>query len=177
MRVGEDALVLDARAVFRGLVEIPLPAVRKAVVDDGRRWGYVGRWRFPVFAMRSSGYGTGALSGPLWSFDSSLMPEGCPVAAIDPVPAQAPNLALILEPAVAVPNSRAHHGHGVHPASIVGLLLRAEEPEAARLALSARIAVGDLDLDDLDYLTEAAREERSSRRRRPPPAPTATAPP
>ena len=152
--VTEDALVVDARAELKGRLEIPWDSIRKAVVDDGARWGYVSEvCRFPVYADRSDGDGYGALIGPLWSHAASLMPPECPVAALDPVPARPPNLALILEPAIAAPAPRGQNGHwspGTN--SIVGLLLRADDPDAARAALGELLAIGDVDQDDLEYL-------------------------
>ena len=152
--VTEDALVVDARAELKGRLEIPWDSIRKAVVDDGARWGYVSEvCRFPVYADRSDGDGYGALIGPLWSNAASLMPPECPVAALDPVPARPPNLALILEPAIAAPAPRGQNGHwspGTN--SIVGLLLRADDPDAARAALGELLAIGDVDQDDLEYL-------------------------
>jgi hypothetical protein len=152
--VTEDALVVDARAELKGRLEIPWDSIRKAVVDDGARWGYVSEvCRFPVYADRSDGDGYGALIGPLWSHAASLMPPECPVAALDPVPARPPNLALILEPVIPAPTPRGQNGPpspGTN--SIVGLLLRTDDPDAARAALDERLAIGDVDHGDLEYL-------------------------
>jgi hypothetical protein len=152
--VTDAALVVDARAEFTGRLEIPWDSIRKAIVDDGGRWGYVSEvCRFPVYALRPDGSGYGALIGPLWSNASSLMPPECPVAALDPVPAQPPNLALIFEPAIPASAPREQNGHRSAEAdSIVGLLLCAEDPDAARAALGERLAIGDVDHDDLEYL-------------------------
>ena len=152
--VTDNALVVDARAEFRGRLEIPWDAIRKAVVDDGGRWGYVSEiCRFPVYTVRPDGPGFGALIGPLWSNAASLMPPECPVAALDPVPAKAPNLALIFEPAIQASAPRGQNGHrSAETASIVGLLLCADDPDAARAALGERLAIGDVDHDDLEYL-------------------------
>jgi hypothetical protein len=152
--VTEGALVVEARTEFKGLLEIPWDSIRKAVVDDGARWGYDSEvCRFPVYANRSDGSGYGALIGPLWSNAASLMPPECPVAALDPVPARPPNLALILEPAIPTPTPRGQNGYwSAGTNSIVGLLLRADDPDAARAALGERLAIGDVDHDDLEYL-------------------------
>ena len=152
--VTDDGLVVDARAELKGRLEIPWDSIRKAVVDDGARWGYVSEvCRFPVYADRSDGDGYGALIGPLWSHAASLMPPECPVAALDPVPARPPNLALILDPVLPAPAPRGQNGHRSHGAnSIVGLLLRADDPDAARAALGERLAIGDVDHGDLEYL-------------------------
>ncbi len=159
LRVSKDDLVVDARAEFRGRLEIPWDSIRKAVVDDGGRWGYVSEvCRFPVYADRPDGPGHGTLIGPLWSQASSLMPPRCPVPALDPVPARAPNVALIFDPGVAAPTQREQSGHGstgVEP--IVGLLLRVDDPDAAREALGSKLTIGDLDQGDLDYLIRIAR--------------------
>jgi hypothetical protein len=154
LRVTEDALVVDARAELRGGLEIPQTSIRKAVVDDGARWGFVSEvCRFPVYADRPDGPGYGALIGPLWSNASSLMPPGCPVAALDPVPVQAPNLALIFEPGIPAPALRGQNGRrSIETESIVALLLCTDDPDAARAALGERLAIGDVDHDDLEYL-------------------------
>lgn len=152
--VTDAALVVDQRAEFSGRLEIPWNSIRKAVVDDGARWGFVSEvCRFPVYAHRPDGPGYGALIGPLWSNAASLMPPECPVVALDPVPAQAPNLALIFEPAIPASARRGQNGHGcAETDSIVGLLLCADDPDAARAALGERLAIGDVDHDDLEYL-------------------------
>jgi hypothetical protein len=152
--VTEDALVVEARAELKGRLEIPWDSIRKAVVDDGARWGYVSEiCRFPVYANRSEGPGNGALIGPLWSNAASLMPPECRVVALNPVPARPPNLALILEPATPAPAPRGQNGHwSAGRNSIVGLLLRADDPDAARAALDERVTIGDVDQDDLEYL-------------------------
>jgi hypothetical protein len=152
--VTDAVLVVDAPAELRGRLEIPWDSIRKAVVDDGARWGYVSEvCRFPVYAARSDGPGYGALVGPLWSNAASLMPPECPVAALDPVPAQPPNLALIFEPAIPASAPRGQNGlRSAGTDSIVGLLLCADDPETARAALGERLAIGDVDHNDLDYL-------------------------
>jgi hypothetical protein len=152
--VTEDALVVEARAELKGRLEIPWDSIRKAIVDDGARWGYVSEvCRFPVYANRSDGPGYGALIGPLWSNAASLMPPESAVVALNPVPARPPNLALILEPAVPAPAPRGQNGRwSAGTNSIVGLLLRADDPNAASAALDGRLAIGDLDQDDLEYL-------------------------
>lgn len=151
--VTDAVLVVDA-AELKGRFEIPWDSIRKAVVDDGARWGYVSEvCRFPVYADRSDGPGYGPLIGPLWSNAASLMPPACPVAALDPVPAQAPNLALIFEPAIPASAPREQNGHrSPWTDSIVGLLLCADDPDAARAALGERLAIAEVDHDDLDYL-------------------------
>jgi hypothetical protein len=152
--ITEDALVVDARAELKERLEIPWDSIRKAVVDDGARWGYVSEvCRFPVYADSPDGPGYGALIGPLWSNAASLMPPGCPVAALDPVPARAPNLALIFEPDIPAPAPRGQNGRRSNETdSIVALLLCTDDPDAARAALGERLAIGDVDHDDLEYL-------------------------
>lgn len=157
MLITEDGLVIDARSIFRGRLQVPWASIRKAVIDDGSRWGYVSEvCRFPVYATRPDDSGAGALIGPLWSTVSSLMPSDCPFPAVDPVPSQAPNLALIFEPQVFTPSMRGDNaGNGAAALeldSIAGMLLLADDPDAARATLAPRVDVGDLGLDDLDYL-------------------------
>jgi hypothetical protein len=157
--VTDAALVVHAPAQFRGRLRIPWDSVRKAAIDDGGRWGYVSEvCRFAVHAGRADGSGHGALIGPLWSKVSSLMPPGCPVAELDPVPARPPNLALILEPGVPAPSVKDGNGNGAaKPKSLVGLLVCAEDPAAAQSALASRVAIADVDPADLDYLSDRRR--------------------
>ena len=157
--VSARALRIEAPATFRGKLEVPLESIRRAVVDDGGGWAYTtATCRFPVYDRRAGGSGTGALVGPLWSTSPGLLPEGCPVLALEPVPAQAPNIALIFDPCVTAPLSREHDAaNPPGPGSIAAMLLCAEDPEAARETLAARLEVGDLDLDDLDYLNHPTR--------------------
>jgi hypothetical protein len=156
--ITDDLLAVDARTLFRGRLEIPLDAIRKAVVDDGSRWGYVAAvCRFPVYDFRSDGSGSGTLIGPLWSHASSLMPAGCPVRSLEPVPDQAPNLILIFDRALQTPSPRDGNGrHGRDNDPIVALLLRLEDPDAAAAALASRVEVSDIGQDDLAYLNESA---------------------
>jgi hypothetical protein len=158
-----DALVVETGAAFRGRLEIPWDSIRKAVIDDGSRWGYVATvCRFPVYDVRSSGLGSGVLVGPLWSKAAALLPPGCPVAALEPVPEQSPNLVLIFEPQISVPAQRMPNGRRPREAdSIAGLLLRVEDPDAARAAIASRVEIGDIDHDDLEYLNRAAGLSRS----------------
>jgi hypothetical protein len=161
--ITDDVLAVDARSLLRGRLEIPLDAIRKAVVDDGSRWGYVAAvCRFPVYDSRPDGSGSGTLIGPLWSHASSLMPAGCPVRSLDPVPDQPPNLILIFDPAVPAPSPRdGNHRDPRDSDSIVALLLRLDDPDAARAALASRIEVGDIGQDDLAHLTESAARRHS----------------
>lgn len=150
LRVTDSGISVRADQWPEDGVEIQWPNVRKLIVDDGTRWGYVsGVCRFPVYDLRQDGSGSGVLIGPLWSHAGSLLPEGCPAAQLEPVPAEAPNIALILDPALAMPNEDA--------AAIAILLLRAEDPEAARAVLADHRPVGDAAHDDLEYLTHTAR--------------------
>jgi hypothetical protein len=160
--VTRDALVVVAGEVLGGRLEIPWISIRRAVVDDGSRWGYVAAvCRFPVYAVRSNGAGPGTLIGPLWSRAAALLPARCPVLVVDPVPEQSPNLALIFDPPIdAQPQQNRARQSGT--ASIVAILLCAEDPAAARAAIGSRIEVGDIDHDDLEYLNRAADLSRSA---------------
>ncbi len=155
LRLTARALLLEARSTFRGKLEIPLGSVRRALVDDGSGWAYATAvCRFPVYDRRGDGSGTGALVGPLWSPAPALLPQSCPTLVLDPVPAQPPNIALILDPCVATPEirdqkpSRPREGD-----SIAVVLLCAEDPERARELIAPRLELGDLDLEDLEYLS------------------------
>jgi hypothetical protein len=150
--VTEDALVVDARAELKDRLEILWDSIRKAVVDDGARWGYVSEvCRFPVYADLPDGPGYGALIGPLWSNAASLMPPGARWRRWTRFRHGPPNLALIFEPAIPAPAPRGQNRFA-ETGSIVGLLLCAGDPDAARAALGERLAIGDVDHDDLEYL-------------------------
>jgi hypothetical protein len=161
--VTPDALVVDAGTELGGRLEIPWGSIRKAIVDDGSRWGYVAAvCRFPVYDLRSNGSGSGTLIGPLWSRAGALMPPACPVAVLDPVPEQSPNLALIFEPGISARMPQGSNRHQrVGADSMIALLLRADNPDLARAAFASRVEVGDLDQDDLEYLDRAPGSSRS----------------
>lgn len=148
--VGEGGVAIDAPAAVAHRLQVSWSAVRKVVVDDGSRWGHVaGSCRFPVYDIRSDRLGSGALIGPLWSHAASMMPPGCSVELLDPVPRKAPNVAFVFEPVVA---TGSNGDRLAHPA-IVALMLCVEDPDAARAAFRSSVAVGDVDHDDLEYLT------------------------
>jgi hypothetical protein len=160
--VTSEATVVDARAILRGRWEIPWTSVRKVLVDDGERWGYVASLcRFPVYDTHLDGSGSGALVGPLWSHAASLMPPRCAQLAFDPVPVEAPNVALILDPRLPAPSRRNNRAYGQHrPVALV--LVRASDPVAARQALAPRPEFGDLDHDDLLYLAATAHDSNGN---------------
>ena len=165
LRATDSALLLRAEDRFENGVEIPWRDVRKLIVDDGTRWGYVsGVCRFPVYDTRPDGSGSGVLIGPLWSHAASLLPEGCPLATVDPVPPEAPNVAVIFDPPFAIPNPGRQNGATPETEWIAALLLRAADSEAAREALTVHHTLGDLGHDDLEYLAEAARRPGHGRR-------------
>jgi hypothetical protein len=153
LHVTAAALILNEPAVFSERILIPLELVRKAIVDDGTLWGNASEsHRFPVYDIRSDGSGSGALVGSLWGPVSSLMPPGCRMASVDPVPAEAPNLALIVEPPVAIPKPRTQNGDSHKADRVAVLLVRVEDPAEARGALTHSVTVADIDHDDLEYL-------------------------
>lgn len=166
--LSEDGLLVVADGGSGKGLEIPWEAVRKATIDDGSRWGYVsGVCRFPVYDVRDDGSGSGVLIGPLWSHASSLMPEWCPVEGLEPVPSQAPNLALILEPRRPGLRSLLQDNGGRRSTDAIALLLlRVQDPDLAREALATRDLVGELDHDDLGYLGRAAGEVRPDQQAR-----------
>lgn len=152
--------MVEARPTFRVKLEIPFGSVLRAVVDDGSGWAYTTAvCRFPVYDTRADGSGTGALVGPLWSSSPGLMPDACPVLALDPVPAQAPNIALIFDPCIqaALPPDQ-HPANPREADSIAAMLLCAEDPEMAREVLGARFDVGALGLGELEYLNRPTRQ-------------------
>jgi hypothetical protein len=158
--VTKQALVLEARHVLRGRLEIGWDSIRKAIVDDGARWGHVAKaCRFPVYDLREDGSGSGTLIGPLWSLGGSLMPAACPLLEIDPVPAVAPNLALLFDPLLDVPSLRDGGG-----GAAALLLLHVTEPEPARAALAEQAPIGELDQGDFAYLEAAGSAGAQPRR-------------
>lgn len=160
MRVAGRAIIFEARSSFRGKLEIPLECVRKALVDDGSGWTYATAvCRFAVYDSHADGTGTGALVGPLWSTTPSLLPETCPALEIEPVPGQAPNIALILDPCVVTPLARDQKpSAGPRRADAIAVLFaRAEDPADARDLLAGKLQLGRLDLDDLAYLSRPMR--------------------
>jgi hypothetical protein len=159
LTITKASLILEDRQVLRGRLEIGWDAVRKVVVDDGARWGHVaGACRFAVYDIRADDSGSGTLIGPLWSRAAALMPAGCPSLEIDPVPAEPPNVGLLLEPALRVP---LRDGQGGVAAV---LMLHAEDPDEARALLSEQTYVGELDHADLGYLEAAAGEDQPESR-------------
>jgi hypothetical protein len=158
LKVTAEALVLQEPGVFQPRLLIPLTLIRKAAIDDGALWGATSdNHRFAVYDIRSDGSGSGVLLGALWGVASSLMPPDCRVAMIDPVPAEAPNLALIFEPPVLLPDSGVSKGAPSKDDRIAGLFLRVEDPSTAHAALARRVNVGDFDHDDLKYLADPLR--------------------
>jgi hypothetical protein len=149
--VSAGALLIDGHPDLGGKLEIPLGSVKRVVVDDGAGWAYTTSiCRFPIFDRRPDGSGTGALVGPLWSTSPSLMPDGCPVIALGPVPAEVPNVALFFEPCIStVIDGRAPRQGG---GTVAAMFLRAEDPDSATDLLSARLPTGPLGLDLLEYL-------------------------
>ena len=115
--------------------------------------------RFPVYDSHADGTGTGALVGPLWSTSPSLLPETCTALKIEPVPEQAPNIALILDPCVATPLARDQRpSAGLREAgAVAAVFARADDPDAARELLAGKLQLRNLDLEDLAYLSRPIR--------------------
>jgi hypothetical protein len=157
--ITKGSLVLEARHVLRGRLEIDWDSIRKAVVDDGTRWGHMARTcRFGAYDVHPDGTGSGTLIGPLWSRAASVMPAACPMLEIAPVPAEPPNLALVFEPLIQIPSLREGDGGG---AAI--LLLCAADPEEARALIAEHATVGEIDRDDLAHLEAVAGSGQASR--------------
>jgi hypothetical protein len=157
--ITKGSLVLEARHVLRGRLEIGWDSIRKAIVDDGTRWGHMAlTCRFGAYDVRPEGAGSGTLIGPLWARAASVMPAACPMLEIDPVPAEPPNLALVFEPLLEISSFREGDGGA---AAIV--LLRAADPEEARALIAEHATVGEIDRDDLAYLEAAAGPGRIAR--------------
>lgn len=149
--VSAGALLIEGHPAFGGDLEIPLRSIHRAFVDDGAGWAYTtATCRFPIFDRRSDGSGTGALVGPLWATSPSLMPDGCPVMELDPVPVQVPNIALIFDPCISTVAHGSANGDG--SGSVAVMILRAEDPGLAGELLGARLTTGPMGLDVLDYL-------------------------
>jgi hypothetical protein len=140
--VSAGALLIEGHSAFEDNLEIPLRSIQRAAVDDGAGWAYTtATCRFPIFDRRPDGSGTGALVGPLWATSPSLVPDGCHVLELDPVPVQVPNIALIFEPSISTTAG-----------SAAVMILRVEDPVLAGELLGARLTTGPMGLDVLDYL-------------------------
>jgi hypothetical protein len=156
--ITKGSLVLEARHVLSGRVEVAWDSIRKAVVDDGTRWGHMARnCRFGAYDIHPDGSGSGTLIGPLWSRAASVMPAACPMLEIEPVPAEPPNLALLFEPLAEIPSLLQGNGG----AAI--LLLLAADAEEARALIAEHATVGEIDRDDLAYLESLAGSGQASR--------------
>ena len=154
LRVTPGSLFFDQPAIFRSPLEVPVSTVRKAVIDDGHRWGHVeDRFRFPVYDIRADGTGSRELLGALWAPRSRRRTATSMLPSLDPTDGQPPNVALLFEPRVRVPKLRYSPLSGPQKGeAMVGVLLRTADPSAARATLSAITEVSDLDWDDGKYL-------------------------
>jgi hypothetical protein len=151
LHVSAGALLIEGHPAFGGGLEIPLRSIHRAIVDDGAGWAYTtATCRFPIFDRRSDGSGTGALVGPLWATSPSLMPDGCPVLELDPVPVEVPNIALIFDPCIST--SAQSSANGGADGLVAVMILRAEDPSLAGELLGARVTTGPMGLDILDHL-------------------------
>jgi hypothetical protein len=149
-------LEVDYPALFRSPLTIRPDQIRKAIVDDGRRWGENSEtFRFPVYDLHADGTGTRELVNALWrpsdrrgrGSSSSLTP------VVDASPTRIPNLALIFEAPVPVPELREAKDHTpMKGEALAGLLFHVEDPAEARAMLSQLTELGDADMDDAEHL-------------------------
>jgi len=129
--IGADGLVAHDPAMLREPLHIPRASLRAAVVERDDR----APRRFRVHAD-SGPFTSGARDGWLWERG-----RGSAVPALMRGERDEPNVALILEPAVAVPPLRGRRSHGpLAGERLAGLLLRVDDPAGAEEAL-ARLGV------------------------------------
>jgi hypothetical protein len=157
LRLTKEAIVLEHAALLEDPLIVPLDQVRKAAVDDGRRWGERGRmYRFPVYDIRGDGSGTREMLGPLWDADRRYVRPGATLPILDTESGRTPNVALIFEEPIAVSGVQEKDHTPLEGEAMAGLLLHVADPAEARQALAtAKVPVADVDRDDLEILGSA----------------------
>jgi hypothetical protein len=126
LRIAADGVIADDPAMLREPLHIPRASLRAAVVERDDR----AQRRFRVHAD-SGPFSSGARDGWLWQRG-----HGSAVPSLMRHERDAPNLALIIEPPVAVPALRGRRSHGpLAGERLAGLLLRVDDPAAAEDAL------------------------------------------
>jgi hypothetical protein len=126
LQIGADGVLANDPAMLREPLHIPRASLRAAVVERDDR----APRRFRVHAD-SGPFTSGARDGWLWERG-----RGSAVPALMRGERDEPNVALIFEPAVAVPPLRGRRSHGpLAGERLAGLLLRVADPAAAEEAL------------------------------------------
>ena len=154
LHLTKEALVLEHAALLTDPLVIPLSQLRRAAVDDGRRWGRrASHFRFPVYDLRSDGSGSRELLGPLWDSDRRYLRPGQALPVLDVEQDRPPNVALVFDEPVAVSGVQEKEHTPLEGEAMAGLLLHVEDPAEARQALAtAKAPLGDIDADDLEVL-------------------------
>ena len=157
LRVTKEALVLEHAALLSDPLVIPLAQLRKAAVDDGRRWGTRGRrFRFPVYDIHADGSGSRELIGPLWDADRGYIRPGSALPVLDTEHDRPPNVALVFREPITVSGVVEKDHTPLEGEAMAGLLLHVADPAEALQALAtAKVAIADLDFDDLEVLGAA----------------------
>jgi hypothetical protein len=159
LTIGAGGLAADDPAILREPLRIPRANVRAAVVERDDRAAQ----RFRVHAD-SGPFTGGARDGWLWERG-----RGSAVPALMRGERDEPNVALLLEPPVAVPRLRARRAHGpLAGEHLAGLLLRVDDPAAAEQALDRLGVLRPLTAPDAYALAEGLGwgEDRSAGSRR-----------
>jgi hypothetical protein len=126
LRIGADGIVANDPAMLREPLHIPRASLRAAVVE--RDAGAPSRFRVHA---DSGPFTSGARDGWLWERG-----RGSAVPALMRAERDEPNVALILDPPVAVPPLRGRRSHGpLAGERLAGLLLRVDDPARAEEAL------------------------------------------
>lgn len=145
LTIDAGGLVAHDPAILREPLRIPRASLRAAVVERDDRAAE----RFRVHAD-SGPFTGGARDGWLWERG-----HGSAVPALVREERDEPNVALLLEPPVAVPRLRGHRAHGpLAGERLAGLLLRVEDPAAAEEALDRLGVLRPLTAPDAYALAE-----------------------
>ena len=154
LRLTQEAIVLEHAALLSDPLIVPLDQLRKAAVDDGRRWGErAGMFRFPVYDIRHDGSGTREMLGPLWDADRRYVKPGSTLPILDTESGRTPNVALVFEDPITASGVQEKDHTPLEGEAMAGLLLHVADPAEARQALAtARVPVADIDRDDLEIL-------------------------
>ena len=161
LHVTKEALVLEHEYLLSEPLVVPFANLRKASVDDGRRWGQrARRFRFPVYDIRDDGSGSRDLIGPLWDVDRGYIRPGSALPVLDIEHDRPPNVALVFREPITVSNVVEKDHTPLEGEAMAGLLLHVADPAEARQGLaSSKVAIADIDWDDLEILGAALAPE------------------
>jgi hypothetical protein len=145
LTIDAGGLVAHDPAILREPLHIPRASLRAAVVERDDRAAR----RFRVHAD-SAPFTSGVRDGWLWERG-----HGSAVPALMREERDEPNVALVLEPPVAVPQLRGRRSHGpLAGEHLAGLLLRVDDPAAAEQALDRLGVMRPLTAPDAYALAE-----------------------